>query len=392
MGPAKHARRLLAALGCAALAALAPSAARAQPAVSGSVSGPPQVVFDTRTQSCERGDIPDQHPRAFRDDRNMVHLVFGNAVARAMVGPTLDTVKQDCRVMYRSPEDRDPSHFQDRNWLASFFSIDGRRVVALVHSEYDPWHFNACPFTGGARFKCYWTSISFALSNDGGYTFQQPPPPRNLVATAPYAFDPRNPDGPAGYRSPTNILQIGRYYYAMINAFKYRAERYGPCVMRTTNLLDPASWRGWDGQEFSVRFINPYAERAASPEQHVCKAVIPGEVDSLLIDVGSGHYVITLEAPDRRYRGEPGLYVAASADLIHWSRPTLLVSREATRAADPPGNWKYLYAAILDPLSTDRNFVTIGEQPYVYYSRWDMDHPPLQRVLLRRRITLNVSG
>ena len=390
-------RSLFAALAGATLACMMPVGADAQPTVTARVSGPPQMVYDSRTQGCDAHDIPDAIARAFRDDRNMVHLVDTNAVNRAMVGPTLDTVKQDCaHVLYRSLEDPDPSHFADRNWLTSFFSIDGRRVVSLVHTEYDPWTLpsgNRCPFKGTReQVNCWWTSVNYAVSNDGGYSFTMPPAGQSLVAAAPYVWNAQNREGPMGYRGPTNILQVGTFYYAMINTFKFPGQTYGPCLIRTTNLLDPKSWRAWDGNGFSVQFIDPYVQRGLPPEQHTCKSVMAGEVNTLAIDVTSGRYVSMLEAPDHRYGGEPGTYMAASTDLIHWSRPTLVVTEAAMLASEPRGHWTDGYSSILDPLSTDRNFATVTANPYLYYVRQDRDHAPWVRAVLRQRMTLRVNG
>ena len=388
-------RSLFASLAGAALAFAMPLAARAQPTVAASVTGPPQLVYDSHTQGCDAHDIPDEVPHAFRDYRNMVHLVASNAVTRAMVGPTLDTVKQDCaHVLYRSLEDPDPAHFEDRNWLTSLFSIDGRRVMSLVHSEFDPWSLpgDRCPFKGTRKqMNCWWVTITYALSNNGGYSFTEPPPPQNLVAAAPYTWK-ADSNGPMGYRGPTNILQVGSFYYALINTFKFPGQGYGPCLIRTANLLDPKSWRAWDGADFTIQFIDPYVQRGLPPDQHTCKAIIPGEVNALAIDLASKRYVMILPAPDTRYRGDPGIYMAASADLIHWSRPSLVITQSALSAAEPRGRWSDVYDSILDPLSTDRNFATVTESPYLYYVRQDLDHPPWVRAILRRRMTLHVNG
>ena len=110
------------------------------PTLSGAVIGPKQVVFDTQN-GCEQIDIPDAPARAFRDDHEIVHLLATHYVARAMLGPNLNELKRDCRVIYRSLRDPDPAHFQDNNWLYSFYTEDGRRIAALVHSEYDADEF-----------------------------------------------------------------------------------------------------------------------------------------------------------------------------------------------------------------------------------------------------------
>ena len=362
--------------------------------VEAQFSGAAQSVYDTRTQACEAIDIPDGIPRAFRDDRNQVHLVATHFVARGMVGPNLDSVKHDCRVLYRSPEDPAPDHFEDLNWLDSFFSVDGRRVAALVHSEYHGNMFpGGCPLPEGtpARSnKCQWDVVTFGMSDDGGFSFTQPPPPRNLVASLPYAYDPAGHPGPAGYQQPTNILKVGAYYYAMFSAWPYRAQHLGACVMRTTDLFDPASWRAWDGQGFNLQFVNPYVERDFVAEQRVCTPVLLAIVQSIAIHSATGTFVATAYTADRRF-GPPGLYLSASADLVHWSKPSLVETIDDMKASEQPGDWNYDYFALLDPASTDRNFSTISDRPFVYYVRFDRRHPPLTRDLMRRQVQLRAT-
>jgi hypothetical protein len=350
-------------------------------------------VFDTK-DACEKTDIPDGPAHAFRDDHNDVHLVATNSVNRGMVGRSLDSVKRDCRVIYRSPHDTNPSHFQYNNWLFSFYTIDGRRIAALVHSEYDAFEIpGECATPGPVdKLNCWWNTITFAQSVDGGYSFRVPPPPQqSLVASLPYRYVVGNREGAYGYRRPTNILKVGEFYYAMINAWPYKAQKYGPCLIRTPNVFDPSSWRGWDGENFSVHYADPYKDSDLDAQEHVCVPVMPGVVDSLVQDKGTTTFIVSEFAGDRRF-GDPGLYVSASSDLIHWSKPTLVAKTSDMAAADGPGNWKYDYTSLLDPTTDDRSFSTISEKPYVYYVRLDKNHGPYTRVLFRRRIELYFGG
>jgi hypothetical protein len=76
-------------------------------AVTAVLDGLRVAVFDTAKDSCEQIDIPDSPARAFRDGKGMVHLFATHYVARASVGPTLESVKHNCQVVYRS--DLDPN-------------------------------------------------------------------------------------------------------------------------------------------------------------------------------------------------------------------------------------------------------------------------------------------
>lgn len=362
--------------------------------VTGQLAGPAYTVFDTR-DACEEIDIPDAFPRAFRDFENNVHLIATHYVARAMVGPTLDRVKHECRVIYRSVHDPDPAHFLDANWIDSLYTEDGRRVGALLHSEYHgEEHPGMCGDMRNPNRSqdCAWTTITYGESQDGGYTFREPNPPANLVASLPYAYDKYNRAGAQGYDSPTNILKLGKYYYSFINVWRaYKSQAYGPCLIRTATLFDPSSWRGWDGKDFTIRFVDPYTETNADAARHVCFPVVEGTIDSLAIDERTSALLGVVYVEDDRYGHGPGIYLLISRDLIHWSTPRLVASTKDLLVDEPPGHWSYLYFALLDPQSKDRNFATVSALPYLYYVRLDQDHPPYVRTLFRRRIKISIS-
>ena len=385
----------LAAIGTAAYASEYPglppmTQAALTPVATGSFVGPARVVFDTRN-ACEKIDIPDASARAFRDEHGTVHLIATHFAARAMTGSSLDNVKHDCRVIYRAPEDTDPSHFQYENWLYSFYTIDGRRIAALVHSEYHGEATADGCATPAEPNNCWWNTVTFAQSFDGGDSFAEPQPPLNLVASVPYRYLVGNRASAYGYYQPTNILKVGVYYYAMINDWPYKAQKYGPCLMRTESLFNPSSWRAWDGKDFTIRFVNPYTDSQANPEQHVCEPVFAGVADSLVQMESTGVFIVSQLTPDNRF-GSPGLYLSGSRDLIHWSRPALVITTRDLAAEEGPGNWKYAYTSLLDPISKDRNFSTVSGAPFVYYVRMDGNHAPYARILFRRRLRLHIVG
>jgi hypothetical protein len=67
----------------------------------------------------------------------------------------------------------------------------------------------------------------------------------------------------------------------------------------------------------------------------------------------------------------------------------LLVKFSDLRASDGPGKWTYDYVSLLDPASTDRNFATVSDTPYLYYVRSDGNHPPYARALPPQGHTAN---
>jgi hypothetical protein len=87
--------------------------------------------------------------------------------------------------------------------------------------------------------------------------------------------------------------------------------------------------------------------------------------------------------------GPPGVYFTTSPDFVHWSKSGLALTMNQMLRRDPAGNWSYAYFSLIDPKSTDSNFMTIIDTPYLYYVRSDVDHGPYQRVLARQKIKLN---
>ena len=374
--------------------AASPSPANgAPPTVSATLTGRAEVVFDTKASACEKIDIPDGPARAFRDYSGQVHLISPMYVARAMVGPSLSTVKHDCRVIFRSADDPDPSHFNDRSWPMSFYTLDGRRLAALVHTEYHGWsHSVMCddPKIGWPdRGNCWWNTITFAESKDGGYSFAAAPTPANLVASVPYRYERSNRLGAYGYWGPSNIVHSGTYYYAMINDWPHMAQKYGACLIRTTDVFDAKSWRAWDGRAFTIRFVNPYGDAREPATDHVCSPVLRGDAESLVVDEKTGYFVVDQFTKDGRF-GHPGLYLTASRDLIHWSKPSLVASTYDLQQEDH-GSGIYIYFSLIDPSSTDRNFSTIGDSTYVYYVRIESKHSPYVRTLIRRKINIRIG-
>jgi len=308
-----------------------------------------------------------------------------------MVGPNLNEVKHDCRVVYRSPKDPDPANFQYNDWLFSFYSPDGHRVAALVHSEYDAMEIPGMCATPETSTNCWWNTVTFAQSTDGGNTFTVPKAPHNLVAALPYRYVVGNRASAYGYNGPSNIMKIGEYFYALIGDWPYKLQRYGPCLIRTSDVFDPASWRAWNGKDFTIRYADPYRETIEKPEDHVCPPVFAGSVESLVQETKTGTFIAAQVAPDDRFDGPPGFYIQASRDLIHWSKPTILVSFIDLKMGDGPGKWIYEYESLLDPASTDRNFSTVTKTPYLYFVRSDQEHPPYATVLFRVPIRLHIG-
>jgi hypothetical protein len=401
--------RLLALAACTTLVAssaaqsladvVGPREAGQQAIVRGVLDGSRTAVFDTAKDSCELIDIPDAPARAFRDYLGTVHLVASHYVLRQNIGPSLDAVKHDCRVDFNSAHDPFPADFNDATWLDSFYSLDGKSVVALGHMEYHGWeHLGMCRSPDDSA--CWYNADTFLLSDDGGYRFASFKAPANFVIGLPYRYEVD--EGPEGYSVDTNIVKDGRWYYAMATDWPWPPGCYttgtSTCVVpfggspiRTSNILDVTSWRGWNGKTYSVSFVDPYLKPVEDPSAHVYTPVpYMYYVNAINILEPSHLFVATLWDPFNTAYGPRGLYLSTSTNLVDWQPPTLVVTQAQLRAREPKGNWSYAYFSLLDPRSGDANFSTIGDHPDLYYVRLDNNHPPYVRVLFRQGIDLTL--
>jgi hypothetical protein len=339
-------------------------------------TGPEAMVFDWSTQKCEDNDITDEPARAFRDDAGNVQLMTTHSINRRFIGPSLEELSHPCGKLINSGNASDPSKYDTREWLASPWTPDGKNVYALIHNEYQGHIFTGgiCIRSGetqNERFQCWYNAITSAYSTDSGATFTHATPPSHLVASIPYQY---TKDGPNGFFTPSNIVRSGDgYFYAMIRAEDKGYQQFGSCIMRTRDLSDPASWRAWSGTGFTVKFQNPYVG-TFDPANHVCAPVAFNQVGTMTESLTYNTYfkkwmLVGGSVGDVRFPDRPaGFYYTLSDDLVNWSSAELLVEAEITWTKDcePPDPIRD--PSILDSSSTSRNFETVGQRAYIFYT------------------------
>ncbi len=337
------------------------------------VIGEPQVVFTWAEDRCAANDIPDAPARAFQDEAGAIRLFAAHWSNRWFAGPTLDTVQHDCRGAFQGGRNNDPEAFDDRMWLTSFWTADGRVVHALGHAEYHG-HLRPTVCSAGRYMACWWNAVVQLVSNDGGRTFHRVGGPgRGLVAVLPYKYDQRL-GRPAGYFGPSNIIRRDGYWYVFIFAEDYGAQRRGACLLRSDNIEDPTSWRAWDGRDFTIAFVDPYGDAPFQPGRHVCMPV-PG-LSSTIASVsrlpGADGYVALIAAARRaapEYEPVAGIYYMTSPDLILWSKPKLLLAVPVMFAFSCDATSVYAYPSLLDEDSASRNFESLGGKGFLYLTR-----------------------
>jgi hypothetical protein len=374
------------------------------PIVHGALDGPRTAVFTTPQDSCAPNDIPDAMARAFRDYTGSVHFVTASSDLYESLGPSLDTLQHSCEAAYHSANDINPADFNDQAWIDSFYTLDGINIAGLTHTEYHGWAIQGeCHITNGNQYSaCEYDSDTYHFSTDGGYSFHSLKPPGNFLAGVPYKYV--IDDGPIGYSVDTNIIPFGGWYYAVATSWTWPPNCSGttgahPCItsggapLRTQDVFDPSSWRGWNGTDFSLTFVDPYLGPVSHPLQHVYTPVpYMGFVNAINVYNAAGQDIVVATLWDYwdNELGPPGMYLTTSTDLVNWTKPTLVVTVKHLLAQDPPGSWLYAYFSLLDPTAPDMNFSTVGNYPYLYYVRLNNNNV-YDRVVFRQPVKLTVD-
>ncbi|HYM33348.1 MAG TPA: hypothetical protein VEU47_18765 [Candidatus Cybelea sp.] len=381
----------------AAIGLAAAMAEAAPPQLVVERAGDPQTVFAWNTMHCEQWDIPDAPARAWRDADGGVHLVASHYINREMAGPDLNHLRQDCRIVYQGGNDDLPQHYDDRSWIASTYSLDGKTVFALVHNEFHG-HLRPALCPSREYIRCWENTLTMVTSRDGGATFTHEAPPWQYVAGLPYRY--RGDIGhQIGYFNPSNIVQRGAFYYAFFWAEAEGAQQRGACLMRTDNLADRRAWRGWDGKDFTVVFEDPYVVTAMDPAKHTCAPVSPSGLPSIVTGVAlhrpSGLYVAVMATRRPLLPGGApvnGVYASTSPDLIHWSDPALIWSAPVLFNFACSDRDAIFYPALLDPSDTSRNFEDVGDHAFIYATDLHIKDCKLgsDRDLLRFPVTISL--
>lgn len=368
-----------------------PPAPPALPVVE--IVGEPDVVFDWDADQCEPEHIPDISARAFRDIDGTVQLVIGHYVNYRMVGPTFDELETDCSSpIMTSAFDPDPSVFNDSEWIGGLSTADGETVYAVVHNEYRGDTHRAarpsqCP--SRERFTCLDTSLTMAVSRDGGDTFRDmAPAPDHMIATLPYVFDDQGV--PSGLRQPSNII-VGPDggYYVFSNISDYPTEESWVCVMRSDDLEDPDSWRYWDGAAFTGVFLDPYRDEVGDDPNTCAPLDLPFNSaavnEAVVYDESIGAYVML--GGQQFQSGDQlrwGVFATYSTDLVNWSVPHLVFDVHADGDdIDRETDLHFAYVSVMDHDSSSRTFDITDGSAYLYLTRFNAGSSSLDRDLLR---------
>ncbi|MBZ6075164.1 hypothetical protein [Microvirga puerhi] len=340
-------------------------------------TGPVETVFDWSRDACAKSNVPDASARAFKNADGEVRLTISHNGNRALVGPNLDAVRPDCGMLYQGRGSARLADFDDLSWIGGVYTRDGRTVYALAHTELRGERTpGQCP--AGRYSACLLNTITGLVSEDGGRHFKpqaKASPP--VVATLPYGF-PTDRNSRVGYANPSNIIERDDWYYAFIFADGYRDQRRGNCLIRTNNLDDPASWRAWDGKDFTVTFIDPFRNGQVDPGSHVCAPVAPNVIGRLvggIVKIRDTNTVVAVFGDKRRGpdgREIEGIYSSASSDLVNWTRPSLVTEVQLLWDKSCDETEAFFYPSLIDPDARTFSFEDFGHKGYLYLTRYQL--------------------
>lgn len=334
-----------------------------------------ETVFKWSRDKCFDENIPDSAARAFRSSSGQVNLYTSHYKNVPLIGPTLSEVRPACTVKFEGAMSATPQLYNARIWLQTFYSTDGgQNIYSLGSSDYHGRWFKNCDEIKEKNQGCWWSAIVLAHSDDGGKSFKIASPPNHIIARSPHDFS-KNSGGPVGFLTTSNIVKIEDYYYALFNVAADREQGRGNCIARSDNLSEPTSWRVWNGKDYSQTFNGPKQDNNAKGN-YSCKPLenLPYKIRSLLWHTPSQRYLAVFEESQIIRGPKPRVDVkfsySWSRDLMNWHDPKeiLTLKGQDNCRAQAPG----AYPSILDSNSTDVNFGTVGNEAYLYYTKFNL--------------------
>lgn len=214
--------------------------------------------------------------------------------------------------------------------------------------------------------------------------------------------------GRHGYKELTNLIKgetgegssdLPNGYYLLtavsaprFNASGQRAEpaqKAGVCLLRATNLSNPANWRAWDGNGFDAEMRTGYTLNGADPSQHVCEPIgTSGTPWSLTYNRYLKKYMAlgTGSGTNSLGQAKRGVVYQLSTDLRNWSAPQILAFAPPRNQDDAECLDGVTYPVVIDkddPAANwaagpggNPNFDHPGPTPNLYYTHSDIVRPP----------------
>ncbi|MFC3440469.1 hypothetical protein ACFOKF_04505 [Sphingobium rhizovicinum] len=301
-------------------------------------------IFDWSKQRCPNDNIiPDAPARAFRRADGQISLIATHFVNWTLTGPRWSSLRTDCRPVF-GPADTGANQHA---WIEATYTMDGRTVTALLSRELsiDTDPRNCKP---GKGVSCWLSDIVTAQSGDMGRHYRMGKVAATLGDRMPAASPSRY-----GAFTTSNIAR-GQSGYYMVVFLDGPGSPKGNCLLRSDNPMNPALWRAWDGQQFTLDLSSPAQARRCHALPH-----LDAPVRSINWLPRQKRWVAMMAA-QRMIDGKAtqGFFYAQSADLRNWGLARLLLPAPVFRL-EPGRDYMLSYPVLIDPDSRSRNFETL---------------------------------
>lgn len=337
------------------------------------ILGSEEIIFDWSTDACETEDIPDTPARFFRDADGKIQLLDTHFRNYRMIGDDFDSLVRDCSngMIMDSHESGNPADYNDHEWLIATYTTDGSNIHAIIHNEFQGHtHTDQVTCNSGSYSLCWFNALGYATSSDTGRSFTHATAPAHLLAATPYPY--QGDVGPFGIFGGSNIVynSTDGYYYCIVQMEAHGLQESGVSVIRTQDISDVSSWRGWDGTGYNSSFINPYTESGFDPADHILAPIGNGDIEKMNSSLTWNTYFNKWLLVGMAQKGGVwGFYYALSEDLISWTVRKLVMQGNVIVHAQS-GSDVLAYPSIVDHNDTSRNFEVTGQEVYLYYTRW----------------------
>lgn len=372
--------------------------------VFSAVTNPPFQIeigeTETVDRSISRTTCPgyyDNTVRAFINNTGSIIYTGTDDQNRYALGDNLSDFRPQCDSLIQSDYESSPDKFNDAEYLMSTYSLDGSTVYGILHTEYHGWTHNNCGCTTtdfSCRINCYEYSLNLAKSIDGGKTFNHDAPPtHNIVHTAVPYTPSTTPSGKNyGFSSVSNIIGGDGYYYALLTAYtRSSPSDYGICVMRTSDLSSPSSWRFWDGSSYSLASTSQGGSLKRCTNVAGSGTALTSSMNMIYNDYLKSYLSIGNDWGGHSTPLNLESRFAMSDSLTSWTGPYLFARSDQTSY--------YAYGTLMQPGDPNRNFEVTGRSPWFYYVTCDSGvrqnycmNDPNKTKLMRTRVRFSKPG
>ena len=253
--------------------------------------------------------------------------------------------------------------------IEATYTEDGQTIYALAGQDLSALTA-AIGCVDQGTGNCVQDDVEAVVSTDMGNSFSFTSAGNGDVAALTHTLTTNQP-GTEGYTGTSNIIKRNDgFYYLLTSVVEYYAAQGRTCLIRTNNLADPGSWRGYDGSGFNAVLQPTGNGPSPIPCANVGGGNIPS-VSSLSFIPRKGIYVAVFQA-QLRLSGDSapvsGAYYSTSADLLNWTPTQRLMALPHFPGVDSMTESDN-YPVLIDPFSQTRNFETIdSETPVMVYT------------------------